>query len=130
MHTSCFIRREGKYVRLSFACIRFVEAHKNYPRIHLEDGSSFVALVTLKQLERYLPPELFCRIHRSFVVSLQHVTAFDAHQVYVGERALPLARHYQRAFHQKLLIVEGAATQTSQPVAFSLELTSLKGGLN
>lgn len=129
MHTSCFIRREGKYVRLPFSKIRFIEAHKNYPRIHLADGS-FVALVTLKQLELHLPEDLFCRIHRSYIVSLEQVTAFDARQVYVGERALPLARHYQKIFYQKLLIVEVEGTAAAEKVVFPLALTTLKDGLN
>src|ERR1700761_7287564 len=62
-----FIRHEGRNVRLDFEDILYIEARKNYTRLVLQERPPFLVLITLKQWERILPPDLFCRIHRGYI---------------------------------------------------------------
>lgn len=53
--------------------IRYVQAHGDYARLHTEDGS-YLARMSLSDLERRWADAGFVRIHRSFLVALAHVT--------------------------------------------------------
>jgi len=43
----------------------------------------------MKQLEEHLPADLFCRVHRSYIVSIDHVMAFDNTTVYLKDVEVP-----------------------------------------
>lgn len=99
-----FIRSNGKFVRVMFADIIYVESRKNYVQI-VTDKKNYVILNTMKQLEQALPVEDFCRIHRSYFVSLNCITAFDSHWVFIKEKILPLRDQYRKDLHQKVQIL-------------------------
>lgn len=105
MSDFCFIRLDGKYIKVHFDDIIYIEAHKNYPRIYLK-SHSFVALITMVKLENRLPPNLFCRVHRSYIVSIKHISSFDSHHLYLGEKALPLTKNYFKLLQKKLFIID------------------------
>jgi len=54
--------------------ILYCQADSNYSYIYTSDGRKVVASKTLNSLEKALNPETFVRIHRSYIVNLQHVT--------------------------------------------------------
>jgi two-component system LytT family response regulator len=52
--------------------IRFIEAAGNYAALHAGEGEHLIR-ETLRSLERRLDPDLFVRIHRSYIVNLDFV---------------------------------------------------------
>ena len=54
--------------------VHFVQADGDYCRVHTYDRS-YLATVTLGELEESLPPQRFVRIHRSHLVNLAKVGA-------------------------------------------------------
>ena len=64
-------------MKVDFGDILYIEARKNYTRIVMENRPTMMVLVTLKQWERVLPRELFCRIHRGYIDSIEKVQSFD-----------------------------------------------------
>lgn len=127
MFDHCFIRLDGKYIKVHFEDIVYIEAHKNYPRIHLRERS-FIVLITMKQLESRLPSHLFYRVHRSLIVSLKHVSAFDSHNLYISEKAFPLPRNAYKLLQQKLFIIEGDLS--TPPLHLAVHYSASKGDLN
>jgi len=51
-------------------------------------------------LEAMLPEHLFLRVHRSFVVAINKITAFTNHDVEVGEIIIPIGRQYAARLQQ------------------------------
>jgi DNA-binding LytR/AlgR family response regulator len=47
------------------------------------------------EIESLLPRNLFKRIHRSFIVSLDKIQAFTAEEVEVNGVAIPVGREYR-----------------------------------
>jgi DNA-binding LytR/AlgR family response regulator len=41
-----------------------------------------------------LPRELFLRVHRSFIISINKVTAFTPHDIEIGNIEIPIGRQY------------------------------------
>lgn len=110
MQSFIFIRQDGRYVKVEFHSIVFIEARKNYTRLVLHDRSVMV-LITLKQWERILPPDQFCRIHRGYIVSVDRITSFDNRFVYLPNVNIAIGEQYRNALPSIVTIV---ASETSR----------------
>jgi DNA-binding LytR/AlgR family response regulator len=84
-----FIRYNRRYEKLDCSTIRYVEAGKNYCKIYTTHHL-FMIMSTLKVVEAALPAGEFCRIHRSFIVSVAHINSFDHQVVYLQGKQLPV----------------------------------------
>lgn len=93
--------RTGKMVnKVLLKDIVYVESLKDYVNIHTNDRT-ITARQTLSSIENLLNEELFMRIHRSFVVSVNHITGFTATTIAIANKNLPIGRNYkQQVFHQ------------------------------
>lgn len=94
-------------VRVPIASIIWLEAERDYVRIHTE-GGSHLARTTLNGLAQQLDPETFHRIHRSAIVALKSVTGLKRRSwgltsvtLSTGHEA-PVGRPYLRELKQRL----------------------------
>ena len=83
--------------------IVFVQSDGDYVVFHLADGSSPMVLMTLKALEKQLPFDRFCRIHRSYLVNIGKVEGIKGGKVSVAGERLPLSDSYKARFLEILL---------------------------
>ena len=51
----------------------------------------------MKGMEEQLPPAGFLRVHKSFIVGKNWVTAIRKNSVFVGEAELPVGESYKEA---------------------------------
>lgn len=72
-----FFNVNKKMVRVWLDEIQFVESLKEYVRLHLTGGKSIVTKMQLGELEKSLEGFGFLRVHRSFIVALRHIEAFQ-----------------------------------------------------
>ncbi len=106
MQPFLFVRREGRFARVDFRDIVYIEAKKNNTRVMLDDKSSVLVLGTLKQWERLLPSDLFCRIHRGYIVSIEKIVAFDNKHVYLpGSEIITIGDQYRNALPDSVVIL-------------------------
>lgn len=106
MRWSCFfIRQNNRYERIEFGEILYLESRGNYVRI-VTAQKTLLALASLKAIESCLPTEIFCRIHRSYIIALPALTAFTCVAAYIGDRALPISSGFRQGFESRLLCVE------------------------
>lgn len=104
-----FIRQEGRNLRVDLRDVLYIEARKNYTRLVLENRPTAMVLVTLKHWERVLPRELFCRIHRGYIVSIGKVQAFDARFAWLAGERLPIGEQYRTALPERVTILNSDA---------------------
>jgi DNA-binding LytR/AlgR family response regulator len=81
--------------------ILYVESLKEYARIHLSDRH-FLTQVSLQELEQRLPASQFLRIHRSYMVNIDKIRAFSAHEIEIAGVSLPIGRTYAEFVHLRL----------------------------
>ncbi len=62
--------------------ILYCEGMDNYNRIYTVAGKEFLVTRTLKQMEELLPINLFARIHKSYLVSLNHIAEYRRDDYY------------------------------------------------
>ncbi|MGB8194263.1 MAG: LytTR family DNA-binding domain-containing protein [Chitinophagaceae bacterium] len=93
-----FIHVDYSLLKIVFADIMYVEALKDYVRIHLKSSSKHViARMSMKNMEEELPASQFVRIHKSFIVSTEFITAVRKNSVFIGEREIPIGENYKDA---------------------------------
>jgi two-component system LytT family response regulator len=94
------IRQGREIVRVPIAGIEWIDAAGDYMCIHAA-GNTHILRGTMKDLEEYLDPKLFQRVHRSTIVNLRRVKSLRAHMngeyflTLDGGHELKLSRTYR-----------------------------------
>ena len=92
-----FVKTDGKnnFEKIEVKDILYIEALKNYVAIHLTE-KQIITNNTLKNIEDLLPKSDFVKTHKSFVVSLRHITKTDSLCVYIGDKNIPIGDTYKK----------------------------------
>ncbi|MDE7401845.1 MAG: LytTR family DNA-binding domain-containing protein [Muribaculaceae bacterium] len=70
------LRVDRRFVNVDTDNIIYIEGVKDYVKIHT-DSERLISRVTIKSLLERLPSGLFLRIHKSYIINLSRVKAFD-----------------------------------------------------
>jgi DNA-binding LytR/AlgR family response regulator len=92
-----FVNAEYSLVKVVTDDIVMIEGLKDYIKIHLSSGRPLVVRMPMKTIESMLPPSKFVRIHKSYVVSISHISSIRKSSVFLGEQELPLSDSYKDA---------------------------------
>ena len=92
-------------MKVDYRNILYIEARKNYSRLVLEDRPTALVLVTLKQWEKLLPRDLFCRVHRGYIVSIEKILSFDNKFVYFPGEKIIIGEQYRSALPKVVTIL-------------------------
>ncbi|MBJ6109632.1 response regulator transcription factor [Hymenobacter sp. BT523] len=92
-----FIRTELQFVKVRYADVAYVEAMRDFSKVHLADGTVHITLVNLKHMEGQLPASLFVRTHRSYLVNAGRIDAVGGQAVRVGAVEVPLGLTFREA---------------------------------
>jgi DNA-binding LytR/AlgR family response regulator len=116
MRTSFFIRVDGRIQAIQFEDVLSISSKKNYCEIVTVKGK-LITYGTISCFEVQLPKNLFCRVHRSHIISLQKINYFKFdHVVLAGEKKLPLTKAgYKVLLEQILLIGECDSVKRETP---------------
>jgi DNA-binding LytR/AlgR family response regulator len=99
------IRADRKVHRLPFQRILFLQALDDYVKITSTEGT-LLPKVTLSQLEKELPDQLFLRIHRSYIVNLKFLQSYDQQEVRIADRKLPIGKSFREQVSARLKNIE------------------------
>ena len=91
------IRVEYSTVRINISDILFVEGLKDYVKIATEQ-KNYVTKSSMKNVEDRLPSDRFKRVHKSFIVNLDRVQAFENNHLVIGEYRIPLGSNNREEF--------------------------------
>ncbi|WP_343670095.1 LytTR family DNA-binding domain-containing protein [Chitinophaga sp.] len=105
MYVDLFVRKsKGLFTKVNSRVVILVEASGGCSRIITREGNYLVSS-TLSQLEEQLPVVLFCRVHRSYIVALEHITSVTENSVKVLDRDIPLSRAYAPNLFSRIHII-------------------------
>jgi len=94
-----FLKVEYQWVRISLKDITYIESLKDYVKVHLEDSQkALMSLISLKALEEKLPSSKFMRVHRSFIVSLDKISAISKNSIFIDKIEITVGEQYKEAF--------------------------------
>lgn len=91
-----FVNADYSLIKVMLSDILWIEGLKDYLRIHLKGNAKPVVVrMAMKTMEDQLPALQFIRIHRSHIVSKQHITAIRKNSIFIGTMELAVGSNYQ-----------------------------------
>jgi DNA-binding LytR/AlgR family response regulator len=97
-----FVRADRKNVKVLLDDILYVESLKDYVRIATPQGK-ITTKETITHFEEVLPGDRFLRVHRSFIVAKDKITAHSADGLDIGKTPIPVGRMYKLAVEKAIL---------------------------
>ena len=89
-----FLNVQKKKVKILFSEILYIESQREYIKI-VTTKQEYLSKMSTHEIESLLPSHLFKRIHRSFIVSLSKIEAYNAETVEINSLSIPIGRGYK-----------------------------------
>jgi DNA-binding LytR/AlgR family response regulator len=96
-----YIKSDKKMVRVMLKDLLYIEGLKDYVKIHTTTGA-VITYQTLASFEERLSGGQFIRVHRSFIVSVDHIHSYSATQVELGKVSIPIGSSYAQQIFKQL----------------------------
>lgn len=91
-----YFRSDRKMIKVKYDEILYIESMKDYVKVVRTKDKPLLVKQSISSLEEMLPANKFVRIHRSFIVSIQKITAFTNHDIEIGGIEIPIGRLYSQ----------------------------------
>ena len=93
------LRVEYSLVKVNFKDILYIEALDNYLKVQLVNQDRLITRMTIKAICEKLPAKQFIRVHRSFIVALEHIEGVRNRIITLKNgQSIPLGRYYEKGF--------------------------------
>lgn len=94
--------KEGRsMITLNSADVLFFEASKDYVKV-VTPAKSHMVLITMKELQQKLKPELFLRINKSYIVNKEKITKVENEKVYIQQYGFKVSRILKKEITKQL----------------------------
>jgi DNA-binding LytR/AlgR family response regulator len=101
-----FVKSNSRLVKVNMKDIFYIEALKDYVVINTE-VTRYTIHSTMKDIEKKLPPRDFMRVHRSFIVRVDKITAIENQNLVLekDKKIIPIGGSYKDELIQRLNMV-------------------------
>ena len=89
-----FLNVQKKKVKILFSDIVYIESQLEYIRI-VTLNKEYISKMSTHEIEDLLPANLFKRIHRSYIISVNKIESYTAEMVEVNGVSIPIGRGYR-----------------------------------
>lgn len=97
-----FIFAEYLEIKIYFHEVLYVEGLKDYVKIYTtQQTRPYLSRLTLKAIDAKLPADLFCRVHKSFIVALSQISSFQRTRLFIGKQEIPIGSSYLTEFERR-----------------------------
>lgn len=95
-----YVNVNKKHYKILFSEIIYAESLKDYIQIHTKE-TTIITKDKISDFKQKLPKN-FLRTHRSYIVNLNKITAYTAHDVEIGTLEIPIGVSYKKEVHKVL----------------------------
>lgn len=96
-----FVKTAYRLEKIMLDEVQYIEGMRDYRRI-VTTGKKIMTLQTFRELEQELPTAIICRVHKSYMVSLDKISAVEKDSIRVGAIEIPLSETYRKAFYERI----------------------------
>ncbi len=97
-----FVKCDHKYEKIYFKDMLYIQGMQNYVAIHTVKGQ-YITLLNLKDISEKLDPNLFIRVHKSYIISISRIDSVESHEIRIQGTPIPLSKNYREAVLQKVV---------------------------
>lgn len=92
-----YIKADRKFFKIYFKDILYIEGLKDYVIIYTKDNK-IITSMNVKTIAAQLPPSVFARVSKSYIVNTMHITSFDNEIIYILNNEIPLGQSFKDDF--------------------------------
>lgn len=98
-----YLNIQHQKVKVNTKDILYIEGFKDYAKVFVKNADKpLMSIITLKALEEQLPEGKFMRIHKSFIISLDKISAVGKSTVKIGDTLIDVSKPYADDFNEFL----------------------------
>ena len=105
MNIDIFINTRNGMLRFSNHDIYYIQSNGKGCKVVTNRGEFLVRSGIGKLEHECLPAEIFCRVDRSFIVSLKNVYAFKRDEVVINGTVIPVTKAYRARLFSSVRII-------------------------
>jgi DNA-binding LytR/AlgR family response regulator len=96
-----FVKTEYRLEKIELKDILFIEGMRDYRRIHLPN-KKIMTLQTFRDLEEQLPANSFCRVHKSYIVSIGKIESVERDRIKIQNKMIPVSDTFKEEFYKMI----------------------------
>tara|TARA_B100000809_G_scaffold147876_1_gene145362 strand:+ start:515 stop:1198 length:684 start_codon:yes stop_codon:yes gene_type:complete len=89
-----FIKTENRLEKINLKEILFIEGMGDYRKIHLPT-KRIMTLQTFSEFEKIIPSNIICRVHKSYMVSIQQIESIERNRIKIKDQLIPISETYK-----------------------------------
>jgi DNA-binding LytR/AlgR family response regulator len=89
-----YVREKNHVHKILTKNILYVESLSDYVKI-FNTGKNITIRYTIRAFEKLLAENSFIRIHRSYIVNIDHIVSFTTHSIFILDKELPIGPVYR-----------------------------------
>jgi DNA-binding LytR/AlgR family response regulator len=97
--------KNSRMVKVNLKDILYIEALTNHVSIYAANHERLIIHSTLKAIENKLPAKNFLRIHNSYLVRIDKISALEGNCVVVNKKLLPVSRANWKVLTERLEMI-------------------------
>jgi len=88
------VKESNKNHKVILKDIVYIESIKDYIKIHLAN-KEITTKYKIGSIEKELTDTSFLRVHRSFIINTEKISAFSNHELEIGKHTIPIGASYK-----------------------------------
>lgn len=100
-----FVKNDNTFIRISLSDVLYLHADRSYCNIVTKE-KTYVQAVSMNHVFEQINHKDFIRIHRSYVVNLNNVTAIEGNMVRVGKDLLEMSKGSREELMNRLTFLK------------------------
>lgn len=96
-----FLKVNKKLIKINLNDILYIESLKDYIKVITTLGD-YVVHKSLSAITEELPQSNFIRIHRSYTISINKISALEGNTIEISNRKIPIGRNYTKQAKERI----------------------------
>jgi two-component system, LytTR family, response regulator len=93
-----FVKTEYRQERIALSDIYFIEGMGDYRNVQTTT-KKILTLKTFSEFEAELPAHHFCRVHKSYIVSIDKIISIEHNRIKIKDTLIPVSESYKERFY-------------------------------
>ena len=93
-----FVKTEYRLERVALCDIYFIVGMGDYRNVQTA-SKKILTLQTFSDFEKELPVKQFCRVHKSYIVSIDKISSIERNRIKIMDTLIPISDNHRERFY-------------------------------